>query len=82
MKRGKIEKERREKKEEEEELKWSVATFHFAFPSKADISCETINEMYRCGISALVIMYAETKKLLYIYIHINDIVQSKYFLLI
>ena len=76
MKRGKIEKGRREKKEEEE-LKWSVATFHFAFPSKADISCETINEMYRCGISALVIMYAETKKLLYIYIHINDIAQSK-----
>ena len=77
MKRGKIEKGRREKKEEEEELKWSVATFHFAFPSKADINCETINEMYRCGISALMIMHAETKKLLYIYIHINDIVPSK-----
>ena len=78
MKRGKIEKGRREKKEEEEEeLKWSVATFHFAFPSKADISCETINEVYRCRISALVIMYAETKKLLYIHIHTNYIVQSK-----
>ena len=38
MKRNKIEKGRREKKEEEEELKWSVATFHFAFPSKADIN--------------------------------------------
>ena len=77
MKRGKIEKGRREKTEEEEELKWSVATFQFAFPSKVDISCETINDMYRCGISALVKMYAETKKILYIYIHVNDIVQSK-----
>ena len=36
MKRGKIEKGRREEKEEE--LKWRVATFHFAFPSKADIN--------------------------------------------